>query len=71
MTSRFQVTGHFETSAPNPHKMILNTTRSKVLDIHVCATRVPENSRFLIVKFQEVGWRPSTPYFMSSADIVK
>ncbi len=38
LVSRFQVTGHFETSAPNNLKMTLNTKRPKVI---VTTTRVP------------------------------
>ncbi len=40
-TSRFGVTGHFETRAPNDLKMTLNITRSKVH--HICVTSVPES----------------------------
>ncbi len=39
MTSRFGVTGHFETRAPNDLKMTLSTTRSKVH--HICVNSVP------------------------------
>ena len=39
-TSRFRVTGHFETCAPNDTKRTSNTTRSKVP--HVCVTSVHE-----------------------------
>ncbi len=42
-TSRFGVTGQFETHAPNDLKMTLNTTRWKVH--HICVTTVPESQK--------------------------
>ncbi len=39
-TTRLQVTGHFETSAPNDTKMTLNLTRSKVPKI--CVSMSPK-----------------------------
>ena len=37
MTSRFRITCHFETSAPNDPQMTLNTTRGRT----ICVTSVP------------------------------
>ncbi len=42
--SHFQVTGHFDTSAPNDPKMTLNTKRSKEPLIHVPSTPEPKIS---------------------------
>ena len=42
--SRFRVTDHFETSAPNYSKMTLNNKRLNVFNIHVTSTPGPQIS---------------------------
>ncbi len=46
-SSRFRVSGHYETSAPNDPKITLSTKRSKVPHLHV--TTIPES--YILLRF--------------------
>ncbi len=63
---RFRVTGHFEKSALDDPRMILNAKRSKVLHMHVL--RTPEYENFTPFRFAVSLFRVTSHFEKSTPD---